>query len=51
MNALLICGSPILEAECQLYIADNSKLGDERYFFFIINGEADLTIAQIDIQT
>jgi hypothetical protein len=48
LNALLIHSSPILERH--LCVAKDSKWNDEHYFFFIVNGEADLMIAQIGVQ-
>jgi hypothetical protein len=40
---------PILEIEHHLCIAEDFKWGDERFFFFIVNGKADLMIARIGI--
>jgi hypothetical protein len=45
MYASLICSSPVLEPECHLSVTENPERCDERYFFFIGNGEADLVIA------
>jgi hypothetical protein len=45
MNALLICSCPVLQPEHHLSIAEDSKWSDKYYFFFIVNGEADLMIA------
>jgi hypothetical protein len=49
LNALLICCSLIHKIECHLSIIEDSKWGDERCFFFIVNGEGDLMIARIGI--
>jgi hypothetical protein len=40
-----ICSSPVLEPERHLSVTENSERRDERHFFFIVNGEADLVIA------
>jgi hypothetical protein len=45
-----ICSSPVLKPECHLGVIENIKRRNERCFFFIVNGEADLVIAQINIQ-
>jgi hypothetical protein len=50
LNDFLICSSPILKAEHHLCVTEDSKWSDGRYFFFIINGDADLMIARIGIQ-
>jgi hypothetical protein len=44
LNALPISSSPVLEAERHLCVIEDSKWSDERYFFFIVNGEANLTL-------
>jgi hypothetical protein len=50
MNAILICSSHVLQAERHLCITKDFKWSDGRYFFFIVNGEADLMITRIGIQ-
>jgi hypothetical protein len=45
MHALLICGSPVLESECHLCVAEDSKWSDEHYFFFVVTSDVDLIIA------
>jgi hypothetical protein len=45
-----ICSSPVLEPERHLGVTENPKRRNERCFFFIVNGEADLVIARISIQ-
>jgi hypothetical protein len=50
VNALLLSSSPVLEAEGHLGVTEAPKWCDERYFSFIVNGEADLMIARIGIQ-
>jgi hypothetical protein len=35
---------PVLQPECHLGITEDHKRCDERYFFFIVNGETDLMI-------
>jgi hypothetical protein len=50
LNAPLICSSSVLQVECHLGVAEDSKWSDEHCFFFIVNGEADLMIARIGIQ-
>jgi hypothetical protein len=50
LNALLICSSPVHQTKFHLSIVVDSKWSDERCFFFIVNGEADLMIARIGIQ-
>jgi hypothetical protein len=49
LNALLICSSLVLQAKYHLCVALDSKWSDERYFFFVINGETDLIIAPIGV--
>jgi hypothetical protein len=44
-NALLICGSPNFHPEGHLCVTEDH----ERCFFLVINGEADLIIAQIGV--
>jgi hypothetical protein len=46
----LICSSPVLKPERHLSVTENPKQCNERYFFLVVNGEADLVIAQISIQ-
>jgi hypothetical protein len=46
----LICSSPILEPERHLGVTENHKRRNERCFFLIVDGEADLVIARISIQ-
>jgi hypothetical protein len=50
MNTLLISSSPVFEAESYLSVTKDPKWHDERCFFFIVNGEADLMIVQIGAQ-
>jgi hypothetical protein len=50
VNALLICRSLVLQHECHLGVTEDPKWCDERCFFFIINGKANLMIVQIGIQ-
>jgi hypothetical protein len=49
LNAILIYSSTVLEFEHHLCVEEDSKWGDERWFFFIVNGETDLVIARIGI--
>jgi hypothetical protein len=51
VNALLIRSFLILQPECHLGIIGNPKRCDGRCFFFIVNGEADLMIAEITVHT
>jgi hypothetical protein len=41
----LICSSPVPKPERHLGVTENPKRRNERYFFFIVNGKADLMIA------
>jgi hypothetical protein len=45
LNTLLICDSLVLQPKHHFSIAEDSKWSNERYFFFIVNGEANLMIA------
>jgi hypothetical protein len=47
---LLICSPPILKPEHHLSIAKDPEWRDECYFFLVVNGDADLMIARINIQ-
>jgi hypothetical protein len=50
LNVPLICRSPILYTKCHLSITVDFKWSDERWFLFVVYGEADLMIDRIGIQ-
>jgi hypothetical protein len=45
VNIVLISCSPVLQPKCHFGITEDPKRHDERYFLFIVTGEADLMIS------